>query len=315
MRALITGISGFVGRHLSAELVRCGLEVFGTCVSCDRVLEGVESSRIEIGDIRDGKKLRALIKRVKPEGVVHLAALSSVPLCFENPVLAFKVNLMGTVNLYEAIQDAGLVPKILFIGSSDEYGPVEEKDLPITEDFPLNPQNPYASSKAAADLMSFQYFLHKKLPVIRVRPFNHIGPGQSEHFVASSFARQIALIESRKLAPVIRVGNLEARRDFTDVRDVVRAYSRLIEEGVPGEVYNIASGKEYPISEILEKLLALSKAQIRVEKDPKRFRPVDVPHRRGSFEKLKRKIGWAPTISIDNSLEDILNDWRRRVGP
>ena len=314
MRALITGISGFVGRHLSAELLRSGWEVFGTCISCDRALEDVESSHIEIGDIRDREKLCAFIKKVRPDGVVHLAALSSVPLCFENPILAFEVNLMGTVNLYEAILAAALTPKILFIGSSDEYGPVDEKYLPITEDVPLNPQNPYASSKAAADLMSCQYFLHKELPIVRVRAFNHIGPGQDEHFVASDFARQIALIEKGQLAPVLRTGNLEACRDFTDVRDVVKAYRLLLENGAPGEVYNIASGKEYPIREILGKLLALSKVEIRIEKDRKRFRPVDAPRRPGSFEKLERKTGWAPTISIDDSLADILNDWRKRVG-
>jgi GDP-4-dehydro-6-deoxy-D-mannose reductase len=313
MRALVTGISGFVGRHLSAELIRAGWEVFGTCLACEGRIEGVSNSHIEIGDIKEKEALSALVKKVCPDAVLHLAALSFVPLSLENPPLAFEVNLTGTLNLYEAILEAGIRPKSLFIGSSDEYGPVDEGRLPITEEFPLNPQNPYACSKAAADLMSLQYFLHKELAIIRVRPFNHIGPGQDEHFVASDFAHQIALIEKGKAPPIIRVGNLEASRDFTDVRDVVKAYRLLLDKGAPGEVYNVASGRDYPIGVLLEKLLALTTAEIRVEKDPDKFRPVDTMHRRGSFEKLERRTGWRPSVSIDDSLRDILDDWRKRT--
>ena len=315
MRVLVTGISGFVGRHLSAELSGDTWEIFGTYYpEEDSATAGeIDASRRLLCDIRDKKKVTALIKKIRPEAVVHLAAISFVPHSIENPLLATEVNLIGTINLYEAILEARITPIILFIGSAAEYGQVGEKELPITEKQPLNPQNPYTCSKAAADLMSHQYYLHRALPIIRVRPFNHIGPGQSEYFVTSDFARQIALIEKGESAPFIHVGDLSPCRDFTDVRDVVRAYRLLLEKGEAGELYNVASGVEYSIKEILDKLLSMSKERIEIKVEEGKFRPADMKHFFGSSENLTSRTGWRARINLEKSLEDILNCWRNKV--
>jgi len=315
MRVLVTGISGFVGRHLSAELSGEAWEVFGTYYPEEEsaTASKMDASHRELCDIRDKKKVSVLVKKIHPEAIVHLAAITFVPHSIENPILAAEVNLMGTINLYEAILESRIAPTILFIGSAEEYGQVSEKELPITENQPLNPQNPYACSKAAADLMSHQYYLYRALRIIRVRPFSHIGPGQSEYFVTSDFARQIALIEKGKCAPFIHVGNLSACRDFTDVRDVVRAYRLLLEQGKPGEVYNVARGVEYSIEEVLDKLLAMSKKRVEIKVDKRKLRATDVKHFFGSSENLTSRTGWRARIDLEKSLEDILNCWRNRV--
>jgi len=220
---------------------------------------------------------------------------------------------MGTVRLLDEIVRLGINPRILLAGSAEEYGKVTPEQIPIRETNPLNPSSPYGASKAAVSLLFKQYCTKFGLPVLYVRAFNHIGPGQAPGFVTVDFAKQIAEIEAGKREPVMKVGNLEARRDFTDVRDVVGAYWILIREGSPGEVYNVASGTAPAIKEILEILLQKASVKIEVLKDQTRMRPSDVPILLGDIAKIKAKTGWEPTISLDRSLEDILNYWRQKI--
>jgi len=222
-------------------------------------------------------------------------------------------NIIAELNLLRAVQELGLATRILLIGSSEEYGHVRPDDLPVNEETPFRPENPYAVSKIAQDMLGLQYFIAYKLPVIRVRPFNHIGPGQGEHFVSAAFAHQVAAIEAGRQQPVLRVGNLDAERDFTDVRDMVRAYHLAILQGEPGEVYNIGSGQAVAIRAILDILLSLSVVDVRVERDPNRLRPADVPRIVCDPRRFRTCTGWHPTISLQQSLRDILDDWRTRV--
>ncbi len=204
-------------------------------------------------------------------------------------------------------------PRILVIGSGEEYGRAPAEEMPFTETHPLHPENPYSVSKVTQDVMGYQYFISYELPVMRVRPFNHVGPGQSERFVVAAFASQIARIEAGLQEPVMRVGNLTPARDFTDVRDVVRAYEGLLLHGNPGEVYNVASGTPRTIRSILDGPLALTEAEIRVEIDPQRYRPADVPVIYGSYAKLEAATGWRPEIPFEQTLLDVLNEWRAKV--
>jgi GDP-4-dehydro-6-deoxy-D-mannose reductase len=204
-------------------------------------------------------------------------------------------------------------PRVMVVGSNEEYGLVQPKDLPLTETSPLRPNSPYGVSKVAQDMLGLQYYLSHQIPVIRVRPFNHIGPGQAPGFVASDFARQIAQAEAGQRPPIIKVGNLEARRDFSDVRDMVRAYHLAITAGVPGDVYNIGSGQDHSVQELLEVLLNHSRVEITVEQDPSRMRPSDVKAVRCDASKFNAVTGWQPSISFETTLHDVLEDWRQRI--
>ena len=315
MKVLITGISGFAGSHLAEFLLDKDYKVFGTFYdkSTFSNLNGfIDRITLYQCDIRNYNNLKEIIKKVKPDEIYHLAAISFVPNSLKDPKLTFDTNLYGTLNLYQAVIEQKINPKILFVGSADEYGIVNKNDIPIKENYPLQPVNLYSISKASADFLSYFYFKNYNLNIIRVRPFNHIGPRQSPEFVCSSFAKQIAEIEKGLKEPIIKVGNLEAKRDFTDVRDIVMAYWLAMQNGETGEVYNICSGKTFSIEGLLNKALSLCEKNIRVKQDLKRLRPSDVPLLMGDFTKFTKKTGWEPEIPFKKTLKDILNYWRER---
>ncbi len=235
-------------------------------------------------------------------------------LTWQDPWATIEKNIRAQVNLLHAVTQQDLRPRILIIGSNEEYGRVEPEDLPINEDTPLRPDSPYGVSKIAQDFLGLQYFLSHNLHVVRVRPFNHIGPRQNDRFVAASFAKQIAEIEAGAREPVIFVGNLEAQRDFTDVRDMVRAYVLALERGAPGEVYNIGSGKAYSIRQLLNTFLSMTTAEIRVAQDPARSRPSDTPITVCDASKFRKQTGWEPQIEFEQTVRDTLEHWRAKVG-
>lgn len=312
---LITGIAGFVGRHLTRALRESSdAPIFGTIMSQaevtpDNPIEGAELIECRLED-RAG--VEAAVRQVEPGVVYHLAAQSSVPASLSDPIGTFDANVMGTLHLLEALRGTNGLRAVVQISSAEVYGILPESALPVNEDAPLDPSNPYACSKACADLIGAQYFKTYGVPVIRIRPFNHIGPGQSDGFVTSSFARQIAEIEAGKKPPRLLVGNLEARRDFTDVRDIVRGYVAAV-GCTPGEAYNICSGRAVSIREILDRLLALTSASVEVTPDPERMRPSDMPVTLGDYSKFRAATGWSPAIPLDRTLRDLLDYWRRIV--
>jgi GDP-4-dehydro-6-deoxy-D-mannose reductase len=261
-------------------------------------------------DLRDPAAARAVIEAVRPDRVYHLAGQAHVGDSWASPWETIETNLRAQINLLEAIVQAGLRPRVLVIGSADEYGPVPPEALPLDESRPLRPDSPYSVSKVGQDMLGIQYFLGRQLPVVRVRPFNHIGPRQSRRFVAASFASQIAAIEAGRQPPVLKVGNLAARRDFTDVRDIVRAYALVLELGELGEVYNIGTGRSRTIAEMLAALLSLATVKIAVEPDPTRLRPVDLPDLVCDATRLRRRTGWQPRIAWEQTLSDLLDHER-----
>jgi GDP-4-dehydro-6-deoxy-D-mannose reductase len=299
VRALVTGVSGFVGRHLVEHLNAMGDDVEG----CDRA-----DGSVEIGDLASVKNV---VNRVRPEVVYHLAGWSDVGGSWAAPVEVFRANAEGTLNVLLACAEAG-VERVLAVSSADVYGIVREDDLPITEDAPLRPVTPYAASKVAADYLALQAWLGGGLPVLRARAFNHLGPGQIPRFVAPALAERIARNELDGGA-VVPVGNLSARRDFTDVRDVVRAYRLLVERGEPGEAYNICSGSAVSVQQLAEALLTMARRPMELKPDPELERPVDVPVLLGDHSRLSAATGWAPTIPLEQTLTDLLDDMRARV--
>lgn len=313
MKALITGISGFAGSHLAEFLFKKGYKVYGTFYdkSTFSNLNGfIDKIQLFKCDVRNYNNLKIIIEEVKPDEIYHLAAISFIPNSIKNSKLTFDTNLYGTLNLYKAIKELKFNPKILFVGSADEYGLIKNSDLPIREDCPLRPVNPYSISKASADFLSYFYFKNYHLDIIRVRSFNHIGPRQSPEFVCSSFAKQIVEIEKGLKEPIIKVGNLKAKRDFTDVRDMVRAYWLAIKKGKPGEVYNICSERAIQIKGLLNNLLELSSKKIEIMQDSKRMRLSGNTILQGDFSKFRERCGWKPEIPLDETLKDILEYWR-----
>jgi GDP-4-dehydro-6-deoxy-D-mannose reductase len=245
--------------------------------------------------------------------IFHLAAQPLTAQSFLDPWGTLATNIGMQVSLLQAMVNLKLECRLLIVGSSEEYGLVHQRDLPVDEDTPLRPMNPYAVSKIAQDMLGLQYHLSHGLDTIRLRPFNHIGPRQSPGFVAPDFARQIALIEVGLQEPVMRVGNLEAERDFTDVRDVVRAYALLATRAETGQVYNVGSGQAHPIRKVLHTLLSLSPVPITVETDLSRMRPSDVPRVICDYGRLRESTGWEPTFDLQQSLRDVLDYWRGQV--
>lgn len=314
MRALITGIGGFVGGFLSAHLEKNGLEVWGT-VQNESELEryGSDKATIRVMDLTKHLEVEAIINEIRPDMIYHLAAQSSAAISWDKPQLTIEVNVNGTINLLEAIRKSDLKPRILIIGSSEEYGFISPTDLPVSERQPYAPGNPYAVSKIAQSYMSQVYANAFKMHIVITRSFNHIGPGQSPAFVVSDFAKRIAEIEYGRIEPILKVGNLEAIRDFTDVRDIVVAYATLMKDGISGEVYNIGTGKGYSIDAILQKLMLLSRKEIRVEIDSTRLRPADIPIIECDNTKIKHLTGWQPIIPLEKTLQDVLNYWRTIV--
>ncbi|UCH34981.1 MAG: GDP-mannose 4,6-dehydratase [Armatimonadota bacterium] len=315
MRSLITGITGFVGSHLAEYLLAQGADVFGTARwrSSTSNIDHLEG-RIELVecDIRDSASVKQVILDVRPDEIYHLAAQSFVPTSWRAPSETLETNIIGQVHILEAMRELDTSPRIQIAGSSEEYGMVYDNELPITETNPLRPLSPYAVSKVGQDLLGYQYFMTYGLPVIRTRAFNHTGPRRGSVFVTSNFAKQIADIEKGRQEPVIRVGNLDARRDFSDVRDIVRGYGLAVREGEPGEVYNLCSGRARTIREVLDTLLSLSTVEVQTEHDPSRMRPSDVPVLEGDYAKLHARTGWEPQIPFDQTARDLLDYWRNQ---
>ena len=316
MRALITGANGFAGSHLVDYLdAHTDWEIVAWVRTGKRNGKPRSQGRVSIvtGDLLDAEGVRERLEQTAPDFLFHLAAIASVRDSWRDPWRVLENNIRAQLNLLEGVRKAGLTPRILVVGSNEEYGLVRPEELPLTEESPLRPHSPYGVSKVTQDMMGLQYHLSYGLPIIRVRPFNHIGPRQRLGFVAPDFARQIAEIEAGLRPPVMRVGNLEARRDFTDVRDVVRAYHLAITHGEPGEVYNIGSGRSRSIRELLETLLSYSTVEVAVELDPARMRPSDIPEIRCDAGRLRARTGWEPHIPFEQSLRDVLDDWRNRI--
>ncbi len=317
MRVLITGVTGFVGSHLADYLVgRVDVEVYGTLRWRSR-MDNVEHLRGRIRfvecDLRDAAASRRMLAQVRPDRVFHLAAQSYVPTSWLIPAETLTINVTCQVNLFEAARDLELPARFQIAGSSEEYGLVKPDEIPIREENPLRPLSPYAVSKVAQDLLAYQYWQSYRLHTVRTRGFNHTGPRRGEVFVTSNFARQIVEIEKGRREPVVWVGNLDAMRDFTDVRDMVRAYWLALEHGAPGEVYNLCSGRGHTIGQVLEILLGLAHVKVEVRDDPARKRPSDVGLLLGDCSKFRQITGWEPTIPFEVTLKDLLQYWRERV--
>ena len=313
VRALITGIGGFAGSHLADYLVQhTDCEVWGVVHRTRWRIAHLEG-RIHMVtcDLRDMGATTRLVDEVRPDLVFHLAAYSRVSTSWEHPWETYETNLRIQLCLLEALVRTGQRPRVLIVSSNEAYGKPER--LPVNEHHPFRPVTPYGVSKAAQDLMGLQYHLAYGMPIMRVRPFNHIGPRQSLGFVCPDLASQVAKIEIGEQEPVIRVGNLSAKRDFTDVRDVVVAYWLVLTCGEPGDVYNVGCGEAHSIQDILDILIEASRVPIHVEVDPRLLRPTDVPEVRCDASKLRQHTGWEPRIPFEKSVLDVLEDWRQRV--
>ncbi len=297
MRALITGGKGFVGQWLGEHLRAAGDEV----VAIDHEVE-----------ITDAAAVREALTGAAPDAVYHLAALTHVGQSWSAPAQVFGVNSLGTLNVLEAARACDPIPRVLVTSSAEVYGLVTEDELPVSEDAPLAPVTPYGASKVAAEFLAIQSNLAYGLPVVRVRPFNHVGPGQASGFVVASLASHI--VEARRSGTKsVPVGNLGARRDLTDVRDVVRAYRLLIQHGNAGEVYNVCSGRDISIADVAQRLLEIADVDMQLVVDPSLARPVDVPVLRGDPTKLREATGWAPEIDLAKTLRDVLDHWSRKA--
>ena len=308
MRSLIIGGAGFVGEYLAKHLAALGQEVFVTKIPAQQTAPA--GTAVYDLDILEQDRILEVLQEIQPDAVFHLAAQSSVAVSWSNPQMTADINIKGSINLLEVLRRYEKHPRVLLVGSGEEYGQIRLQETPVCEENPLRPGNLYAVTKACQNMVGRIYAQAYGMDLIMVRPFNHIGPNQSPVFVAADFCLQAAQIEMGKKEPVIRVGNLSARRDFTDVRDVVRAYALLAEKGLAGETYNIGSGHAVAIREILTMILEQSAAQIRVEVDEKKLRPVDVPVMEADISKLQEATGWEPQIRLEQTVGDMLEYWR-----
>ena len=320
MKVLITGITGFAGSHLAEHLLcQGGFEVHGT-LRWRSIRDGIrhiqENVTLHECELRDPFAVMRLIDAVEPDWIVHLASQSKVAVSWNAPADTLVNNITAQLNLFEALRQRGRsATRILVAGSSEEYGLVHDHELPVRETNPLRPLSPYAVSKVAQDHLGYQYFMSHGLQVVRTRTFNHTGPRHSDDFVTANFARQIIEIEMGRRPAQIQVGNLDARRDFTDIRDVVRAYVLALRHCEAGEVYNIGSGKALSIGQVLERMLAMADRPIEIKPDPARMRPSDVPVMVCDSAKFRARTGWTPQISFDQTLGDLLADFRARLAP
>ena len=317
MRLLVTGVAGFVGGHLVGFLraERPDVEIHGVVLPQGGVSwRGPAGVRVLEADLNDPKAAAAAVEEVRPEAIVHLAGQASVHQSWLDPALTLRTNVLGLVHLLDAARRLALRPAVLVVGSAEEYGPVGPEEIPIREEAPLRPASPYAVSKVAQAALARLYGPAGGMRIVLTRTFHHTGPGRGEAFAESSFARQIAEIEAGRRPAVLEVGNLEAVRDFTDVRDVVRAYWMLLDKGQGGEAYNVCSGRGRRIRDLLDTLLAASSARVEVRVDPERLRPSDVPVQVGDPGRLRAATGWQAEIPLERTLGDLLDDWRTRTG-
>jgi GDP-4-dehydro-6-deoxy-D-mannose reductase len=310
MKILITGINGFVGQHLVRFLItQPEVTVFG--LELPKSMHGLADVPVYETDLIVPEQVNQTIASIQPDGIFHFAARTNVPESYTQQSATLMTNIIGTVNLLDAVRHSTRSKcRVIVSCSSDQYGRVEPQELPIRESQPFRPLTPYAVSKIGQEMAAYQYYLSYGMQIVRIRAFNHTGPGQKPDFVCPSFANQIAAIERKDQPARILVGNLDPRRDFTDVRDIVTAYWLAMIKGEPGEVYNVCSGRSFSMRDILDKLLALSSVPIDVVPDPNKTRPVDVPVLVGDYTKFKSQTGWEPQIPFDQTLQDLLNYYR-----
>lgn len=316
MRALITGVAGFAGRYLARHLIDEGDSVVGLVRKGRRFDDADLSQRVPLveADLTHLGATTAAIADVAPDVVYHLAAQASVAASLADPIDTYENNVVGQATLFEAILAGSRRPRVLVVGSNEEYGPVPPELLPIKETAPLNPVSPYAVAKVTQDLMAAQYWVTRGLETVRVRPFTHTGPEHDDRFVTPSFARQIAEIEQGRRKPIVRVGFIDGIRDFSDVRDIVVGYRLAALKCDPGDVYNVGSGRGTPVRSLLEGLLELSSMSIEVEIDPDLIRPSEPSAQYADCSKFTRLTGWAPRITLGQTLRDTLDYWRIRTG-
>lgn len=317
MKILITGITGFVGSHLAEYILTMpGVEVFGTVrirSKLDNIRHLLDIVKLVECNLTDPFSVFKVLKEVRPDRIFHLAAQSFVPTSWSSPGETLNNNINGELNLLEAVRRCELPARIQIACSSEEYGLVYPGELPITEKNLFRPLSPYGVSKVAQDLLGYQYHVSHGLHIIRTRAFNHTGPRRGQAFVTSNFCKQVVEIEKGLRKPVIKVGNLSARRDFTDVRDMVRGYWLALEKGLAGEDYVLASGRAISIEELLNLILSLSGQQVEVMVDKNRLRPSDVPVLVGDATKLTQKTGWKPEIPLEQTIKDLLDYWRKKI--
>ena len=300
-RVFVTGANGFVGRHF-CNLIAASVPEWHVVAAPDDF------------ELRDAERVLATLRAdTVPDAVLHLAAQSSVPQAFADPKATFEANFMGTLHLLQALKSCGFSGRFIYVGTADAYGHVPEQELPVSENRPLRPRNPYAVSKAAAEALVYQWSQSETLNAVMVRPFNHIGPGQDERFAVAAFARQAAEIALGRRPPRIDVGDIEVTRDFTDVRDVVRAYADLLTRGQAGSVYNIGSGVETRLAEILDQLIAFAGVRTEIATDRLRLRPAEQRRMVADATSVKHAIGWQPRYALKQTLEDIYTDWKERL--
>lgn len=300
-RLLVTGLDGFVGEHVrqAVEVSRDGR--FQLIMPRDAI------------ELRDPRTIEGALKDTRPECVLHLAAQSFIPASVKDPQGTYEVNFLGTLHLLQALKACGFSGRVLYVGSADVYGAVPEEELPITESSPFRPRTPYGVSKAAGELLCYQWTKDQSLDIVMARPFNHVGPGQAEQFVVPDFARQVTEIRLGRRKALMKVGAIDVTRDFTDVRDVVQAYLALIERGETGEAYNICSGREYSIRDVLNELIQLAGIKCEIVVETNRLRAAERKRNRGSWDKLAKCTGWAPRIPLSQSLRDVLAWWGEKL--
>ena len=314
MRVLITGARGFVGQHLIHYLQNSlpDVEIHGTVLEEPPASIAPTMFYYQL-DLKNAQALDEVMVQVQPDHIYHLAAQAFVPRSFEAPWETLENNIRAQLNVIQACMKQHIQPRMLIVSSAEIYGAVEPHELPLDEEAVIRPSSPYSVSKVAQDMLGLQYYLSDGLPIMRARPFNHFGPGQNERFVAPAFAMQIARIEAGEQEPIMHVGDLTAKRDFTDVRDIVRAYRLIVEKGQPGEAYNVASGRASSIRVLLDILLGFTQASIQVEVDEARLRPTKIPILQGDATRLREATGWEPMIPMEQTLQDVLDDARQRL--
>jgi len=314
LKALVTGVNGFAGSHLAEYLLSAGVEVCGILRPGRRIIDSLRRAvALYEAELTQAPQVAKVIKEVRPDLIFHLAAQSAVTRSWEDPAGTLNNNIIGQLNVLQAVIAAQIDPKILILGSKEEYGMLYPEELPVKEENPLRPTNPYGVSKIAQDMMGYQFFRSHGLGCVRVRPFNHLGTRQREEFVVPSFAKQVAEAEAGLREPIIHVGNIEVKRDLTDVRDMVKGYYLALLQGETGEVYNMGSEIATPLRWVLDFLLNHSRVALFVEQDPSRLRPGEITESVCDCSKFKAKTGWQPQIPLEETLADVLEYWRKRV--